>query len=344
MPGQREEPRGRASPGPCRSPGPSRGSRAARRRRRSAPESIAIDPIGRGEAALQAVLGEQDRDPPLLVEPAQQPDQLVAGDRVELGGRLVEQDQARAGDQRRGERDPLQLAAGEGVDGALEQVRDREGQGDLLDRAGAGGGRVAAHLQRQPDLGRDRGRDDLGLGVLGEVADDRGQLAGAGGDRVDAGDLDPALDLAAVEVRARGRRRRAAGSTCRRPSGRRAGRTRRRRPRARRSARAGAGGVRVAVGEAGDRERRRRRRESAPEQRLSHGAGHRGRRGRRASGEGERSPGRCRLDRGVGVEAAGAEHRAGDAERRGAPRRRRRSGGRSASAAAAPAPAARSSP
>ena len=30
-------------------------------------------------------------------------------------------------------------------------------------------------------LGRDGGRDDLGLGVLGDVADDRGELAGAGG-------------------------------------------------------------------------------------------------------------------------------------------------------------------
>ena len=105
------------------------------------------------------------------------------------------------GDQRRGERDPLQLAAGEGVDGAVEQVRDRQRQGDLLDRAGAGGGRVAAHLQRQLDLGRDRGRDDLGLGVLGDVADGGGELARAGGDRVDAGDRDLALDLAAVEVR-----------------------------------------------------------------------------------------------------------------------------------------------
>ena len=61
--------------------------------------------------------------------------------------------------------------------------------------------RVAAHLQRQLDLRRDRGRDDLGLGVLGDVADRGGQLAGAARYRVDAGDLDAALDLAAVEVR-----------------------------------------------------------------------------------------------------------------------------------------------
>ena len=86
------------------------------------------------------MLGEEDRHPPLLVEAAQQPDQLVTGDGIELGGRLVEEDQARAGDERRGERHPLQLAAGERVDGALQQMRDGEGQGDLLDRPGAGAG------------------------------------------------------------------------------------------------------------------------------------------------------------------------------------------------------------
>jgi hypothetical protein len=40
----------------------------------------------------------------------------------------------------------------------------------------------------------------LGLRILGDVADRGGQLARAGGDRVDAGDVDAALDLAAVEV------------------------------------------------------------------------------------------------------------------------------------------------
>ena len=104
------------------------------------------------------------------------------------------------GDQSGGERDSLQLPSRERVDGSVEQVGDREGQGDLLDRSGARRGGRSAHLQRQADLGRDRGRDDLGLGVLGDVADHGGQPAGSGGERVDAGDLDGALDLTAVEV------------------------------------------------------------------------------------------------------------------------------------------------
>ncbi len=106
-----------------------------------------------------------------------------------------------AGDEGRCQRHSLELAAGEGVYGAVEEVRDGEGEGHLLDRAGAGGGRVAAHLQGQLDLGGDRGRDDLGLGVLGDVADDARQLARARLDRVEAGDLDGPVDLAAVEVR-----------------------------------------------------------------------------------------------------------------------------------------------
>ena len=47
------------------------------------------DAVGGGEAALEAVLGEQDRYPPLLVQAAEEPDQLVAGYGVELGGWLI---------------------------------------------------------------------------------------------------------------------------------------------------------------------------------------------------------------------------------------------------------------
>ena len=70
--------------------------RAAARRRRRRPSSQRDHAVGRGQAALEAVLGQDDRRAPFLVEPPQQPDELVAGDRVELGGRLVEQHQPRA--------------------------------------------------------------------------------------------------------------------------------------------------------------------------------------------------------------------------------------------------------
>jgi len=159
------------------------------------------DSIRRGEAALEAVLGEEDGYSPLLIQATKQPDQLVAGYGVELGGWLVEEDEAWASDEGCREGHTLELAAGEGVDGSIEQVGDGEGQGDLLDRSSAGSRWVAAHLQRELYLrGNCRG-DDLGLGILGDVADHGGQLPRSSGDRVGTHHLDPALDLAAVEVR-----------------------------------------------------------------------------------------------------------------------------------------------
>src|SRR5439155_892283 len=75
------------------------------------------DAVGVDEAALQAMLGQDYRHPPFLVQPPQQPDQLVAGHRVELRGGLIEKDEARAQHQRGGERDPLKLAARQRIRG-----------------------------------------------------------------------------------------------------------------------------------------------------------------------------------------------------------------------------------
>jgi len=147
------------------------------------------------------MLCEENGHSPLLVEAAKEPDQLVPSHRVQLGSWLVEEDQARTGDEGSSEGDPLELSTGQGVNGAVQQVWNGQSQGDLLDRPGARGRWISPHLKRQLDLGRNGGRDDLGLGVLGDVADDRGQLSRSGGDRVDSGHLDPAVDLSTVEVR-----------------------------------------------------------------------------------------------------------------------------------------------
>ena len=66
--------------------------------------------VGEAQAALESVLGDHDRRVTVLVEAPQQRDQLVAGDRVELRRRLVEQDQLRPARERRAERDSLELA------------------------------------------------------------------------------------------------------------------------------------------------------------------------------------------------------------------------------------------
>jgi hypothetical protein len=47
------------------------------------------DSIGGGQATLKAVLGQKDRYAPLLIQPAEKPDQLVTSYRVELGGGLI---------------------------------------------------------------------------------------------------------------------------------------------------------------------------------------------------------------------------------------------------------------
>ena len=78
------------------------------------------DAVGRAQAALEAMLGEHDGRIGVLVDPAQQPDELVPGDRVQLRGRLVEHDHPRAPRQRRAEGHALQLAAGELSGGAIK--------------------------------------------------------------------------------------------------------------------------------------------------------------------------------------------------------------------------------
>ncbi len=67
--------------------------------------------VGDRQAALEAVLGQQDRHLPLLVQTAEQADQLVAGDGVELRGGLVEEDHGRASGKRGGESHALLLTA-----------------------------------------------------------------------------------------------------------------------------------------------------------------------------------------------------------------------------------------
>ena len=152
--------------------------------------------VGGRQAALEAVLGEHDRRLPLLVEPAQQPDQLVAGDRVQLRGRLVEQHQPRAARERRAERDALLLAAGELVGRAVEQRVDAERERHLLDPARDRRGAVAAALERERELGAHRAHHELRLGVLEERAGERARVGGP--------------VLARVEARERRRARRSA--------------------------------------------------------------------------------------------------------------------------------------
>ena len=147
------------------------------------------------------MLDEHDRRPPLLVEPAQQPDELVAGDRVELRGRLVEQHEPRPPGERRAERDALQLAAGQLVRRAVEQLLDAERERRLLHPARDRARPCAAVLEPEGELGAHRPEHDLRLGVLEQRPGHRGELRRAVLARVEPAGDDAARELAAVEVR-----------------------------------------------------------------------------------------------------------------------------------------------
>ena len=83
----------------------------------------------------------------------QETDELIAGDGVKLRGGLVEEDDRGPAGDRGAERDTLLLSAGELVRGAIEQTVDAEREGDLLDAARDGDGRLAAALERECELG-----------------------------------------------------------------------------------------------------------------------------------------------------------------------------------------------
>ena len=165
------------------------------------------DAIGVGEAALEPVLGEHDRRPPLLVQPPQQPHELVARDGIQLRGRLVEQHDARLARERCAERHALQLTAGQLGRRPVQQRLDAERQRDLLHPARHRAGRPAAVLERERQFGAHGRHHGLRLGVLEERAGDCGEIARAVLTRVQPADDRAAGKRAAVEVRdeARGR-------------------------------------------------------------------------------------------------------------------------------------------
>ena len=165
-----------ASPRPDRSRAPgvaSSGAASQAQARNSAGDGVADDApaahrdraVGEAQAPLESVLGDHDRRVKVLVEAPQQRDQLVAGDRVELRRRLVEQDQLRPARERRAERDALELATGQLGGRTVEQVRDPERERRLLDpardrrRAPRPGSRAGAPTRRGRCPSRPASRD-----------------------------------------------------------------------------------------------------------------------------------------------------------------------------------------
>ncbi len=175
------------------------GSRSGHRRRRSDPRPLR--PPGRRRSGnAPAGARRAPRPSPLLVQAAEQADEFVAGNQVELGGRLVEQHPVAVGPPRPPPAPPAAARRRRG------RRRDRGAAGSPArappPRPPAPGRRARnPHLQRQLDLRPHRRRDDLGLGVLGDHADRPAERSRAMVANVEPRHLHLARDLASVVVR-----------------------------------------------------------------------------------------------------------------------------------------------
>ena len=195
------------------------------------------DAVGGAEAALEPVLGEDDGRPPLLVEPPQDAEQLVAGDGVELRRRLVEQHERAAAwpAPRRAPRAAARRRTARRSSGRAGAAMPSASAASSTPRATAAA-REPAVLEREGELGAHRAHHDLRLGLLEQRPGHRGELGRAVLARVEPADHARGRRTSRRGSAGRGRRRRAAASTCRSRCRRRARRTRPARRRARRRA------------------------------------------------------------------------------------------------------------
>ena len=213
--------------------------------------------IRRREQPFQTVLGGDDRVPlPSEVE-AGVDDQVGTG-RVELRGRLVENEAGWPQHQCGSDGDPLPLAARERRQAAAAEPERADPIQRLLDAAGHRPGLHAEVLEPEGDLAVDEIEHGLRLQVLEDEPDLVGQPPGRRAQHVEAADHGAAADATSVQMRhepvAEPQERRLAAA-------RGAGDDRQPGPeRNRRAAQRRDGGARVRIGQLVDRDRRHRQR------------------------------------------------------------------------------------
>src|SRR5258706_728273 len=153
------------------------------------------DPVADGEKRRQVVRHDDDGDAEALVQPADERVDAARGERIEVGGGLVEEEDARIERERPGERRALHHAARKlgGKFGAALGLHSRELEFHRRNPLLLLGAEVGVLAQRQHDVLRDRKRREEGS-LLEQHADER-SLFGAV-DRVDG--LAVQLDLAGV--------------------------------------------------------------------------------------------------------------------------------------------------
>ena len=134
------------------------------RGRRALGDDLAVvddpDPVGELVGLLEVLGGEEDGRALVVERFDLLPDRLAA-DRVEAGGRLVEEEDARLVDERRGEVEPAAHAARVGADpavGGLDEARP----GRAAPRRGARPSARRQAVQRRLEAGSARGRSSAG--------------------------------------------------------------------------------------------------------------------------------------------------------------------------------------
>lgn len=160
---------------------------------RGPPAGHVDDPVHHRQQRVHVVRGEQHGDLLGPGHPGRQLHDLLARAQVQVGQRLVHQQQLRPADQGVRDQHPLRLAAGEGADALVGEARGADGFEHLLDQLAAwtrgqpGAEPVPVEAERHEVAGAQRGVR-LDLHLLRHVAD----RAAAPGGRA-AVDQDPAL-------------------------------------------------------------------------------------------------------------------------------------------------------
>ena len=145
------------------------------------------DPVSILGHLFRGVAGHQDRHPQLLIELANDGEHLLLAHRIELGGRLVEDQEVRLHRQRRRDSKPLLLAAREFVRVLLLHAVQAHGSQNLWNARQHLLTRHAQVLQRESDLVFDGCGEELRLRVLEHRAHVLGQRADRMVERIQAG-------------------------------------------------------------------------------------------------------------------------------------------------------------
>ena len=152
-----------------------------------------------------AVLGDDDADAGVARKRGEERDDIAPRVRVQVGERLVDEQQDRVLDDRRGDGDLRRLAGRQPAQRPVEKVRDAAPLADLRDACRHDRWRDASKLERQSQfVAHAVGRESFARMLQHDAHELRG-VARGNGRAVVAGNPQDAVDAAAVDVRVQSR-------------------------------------------------------------------------------------------------------------------------------------------